>query len=408
MRVLWFTNTPPVSVSGKAKYNGGGWVSSLVEELSGRIDLGVVFISGSREDRTVSGGVTFYPVYDCFDSGRSGRIRKLLFGNSAEISSLLDSFMEIVEEFRPDVIEVFGSERMYGLIAGRTGLPVVLHLQGILDECRRSFLPPGMSRLRYCMSGHGIAGKFGKFYYLVSMRRRCVQERKIFSLVHDYIGRTDWDRKYLQSVNPAAGYHHLDEILRKPFYDNAGMCRMRDGAVPEIVTTISEAPFKGMDIVLRAADILRNRMGKEFVWKVYGNVDVPFFERFTGIDAEKAGVVPAGVAGAETIAAELVNAAVYVHPSYVENSPNSLCEAQMAGVPCVASDTGGIPSIVDDGVTGLLVRPGDAEGFARAVSGLLEDRKLAARIGHDASAAAVRRHDRDRIVSGLLSIYGKL
>lgn len=408
MRVLWFTNTPPVSVSGKAKYNGGGWVSSLVEELSGRIDLGVVFISGSQEDRTVSGGVTFYPVYDSFDSGRSGRIRKLLFGNSAEISSLLDSFMEIVEEFRPDVIEVFGSERMYGLIAGRTDVPVVLHIQGILDECRKSFLPPGMSSLRYCMPGQGIAGKFGKFYYLVSMRRRCVQERKIFSVVHDYIGRTDWDRKYLHSVNPDAVYHHLDEILRKPFYDNAGMWKMRDGAVPEIVTTISEAPFKGMDIVLRAADILRNRLGKNFVWKVYGNVDVPFFKRFTGIDPEKVGVFPAGVADAGTIASELAGAAVYVHPSYVENSPNSLCEAQMIGVPCVAADTGGIPSIVDDGVTGLLVRPGDAEGFASAVSGLFEDRELAARIGHDAYEAAVKRHDRGRIVSGLLSIYGKL
>ena len=408
MRVLWLTNTPPPAVSDKVKYNGGGWVSSLGDALAGKVELGVAFISGTHDSPSVYGGIKFFPVYDRYDRSRGDRIRKLLLGNHVETSWLIASLAGVVREFRPDVVEVFGSERMYGLIADKVNVPVVLHIQGILEECRKSFIPPGMSMLQYYMSGRSVAGIFGKYYYASSFRRRCRQERRIFRMVSHYIGRTAWDRDYLRRVNPDAEYFHLDEILRNPFYDNAGKWNARHGSVPEIVTTISEAPFKGMDVVLRTADILRNRMGIDFVWKVYGNVDVGLFEKLTGISAEKSGVVLMGVASAGQLADALMTAAAYVHPSYVENSPNSLCEAQMIGVPCVAADTGGIPSIIDNGITGVLVRKGDSEAFAGAVARILGSLDFASRLGAASARAASLRHDRGVIVTGLLSIYRNL
>ena len=57
---------------------------------------------------------------------------------------------------------------------------------------------------------------------------------------------------------------------------------------------------------------------------------------------------------------ELRRAHVFAISSYIENSPNSLCEAMQAGMPCVATYAGGIPSLVEDGRTGLLFPPGDA------------------------------------------------
>ena len=54
------------------------------------------------------------------------------------------------------------------------------------------------------------------------------------------------------------------------------------------------------------------------------------------------------------MARELTRSHAFVISSYIENSPNSLAEAMLVGMPCVASFVGGIPSMVDDGRTGLL------------------------------------------------------
>ena len=64
----------------------------------------------------------------------------------------------------------------------------------------------------------------------------------------------------------------------------------------------------------------------------------------------------------------------------------SLLEALALARPVVASKVGGIPEMIEDGVTGLLVQPHDAEGLARAISRLLTDHPYAdtlARQGHD-------------------------
>lgn len=72
---------------------------------------------------------------------------------------------------------------------------------------------------------------------------------------------------------------------------------------------------------------------------------------------------------------------IFVLSSVTEGFPLTVLEAMASGCPLVASRTGGIPEIVDDGVNGLLVNPGDVSGLAGAVSGLLADpekcRKLA-------------------------------
>ncbi len=223
MRVLWFTNTPPAEANGKLKYNGGGWVSSLKDLMSMRTSLGIAFVSKSQGEVSVIGGVEYYPVFNPYEKSRSGRVRKLLGGSALENAYIMDAFAKVIDDFSPDVIEVFGSEHIYGKIAAYTDVPVVLHLQGILGECWKSFLPPGMSMLRYCMSGKGLAGKFGKFYYAESFRRRSRQEKMIFATVKNYIGRTDWDRGCVMKSNPDAAYFPLEEVMRPQFYANAGI-----------------------------------------------------------------------------------------------------------------------------------------------------------------------------------------
>jgi colanic acid/amylovoran biosynthesis glycosyltransferase len=76
----------------------------------------------------------------------------------------------------------------------------------------------------------------------------------------------------------------------------------------------------------------------------------------------------------------LREAAAFVLPSFAEGVPVVLMEAMAAGVPVVATRIAGIPELVEDGVTGLLVPPGDAASLVDAMVRLLGDESLRARL----------------------------
>lgn len=82
---------------------------------------------------------------------------------------------------------------------------------------------------------------------------------------------------------------------------------------------------------------------------------------------------------------------VHVHPSLWDNAPYSCIEAMAAGRPVVSSDCGGLPELVDDGVTGLLAAAGDAEAFGAAVGRLVDDADLRGRLGAAARDAVEER-----------------
>lgn len=77
-------------------------------------------------------------------------------------------------------------------------------------------------------------------------------------------------------------------------------------------------------------------------------------------------------------------------------------------MPVVAAAAGGIPEQVEDGVTGFLVPPGDAEAMAEATIALLTDDALRMRLGRNAAEDAQRRFDLNRQVEEYLEWYHKL
>jgi len=81
---------------------------------------------------------------------------------------------------------------------------------------------------------------------------------------------------------------------------------------------------------------------------------------------------------------------VFCLPSRMEGLPNALLEAMAAGCPIVATAVGGVPEIVQDGATGLLVRPGQPGQLAGSISQLLSDKRLRSRLGRDARCASRR------------------
>lgn len=90
-----------------------------------------------------------------------------------------------------------------------------------------------------------------------------------------------------------------------------------------------------------------------------------------------------------------------------EGTPVSLIEAAAAGRAVVATDVGGVRSVVEDGVSGLAVPPGDPAALAAALQRLVDDPALAARMGA-AGRAAVGRFTAERLVTDVRSLYDEL
>jgi glycosyltransferase involved in cell wall biosynthesis len=101
---------------------------------------------------------------------------------------------------------------------------------------------------------------------------------------------------------------------------------------------------------------------------------------------------------------------LFAFPSMMEGLGSTLLDAMCFGLPIVASRVGGIPDIVEDGVNGLLVEPGDASGFAAALERLLGDEELKVQFRtenlrrSDAYSAAAMATSYDQLYGNILKI----
>lgn len=100
-------------------------------------------------------------------------------------------------------------------------------------------------------------------------------------------------------------------------------------------------------------------------------------------------------------------AVIFVLASTSEGLPMALLEAMAYGLAIVATEVGGVPDVLSDGVDGLLVAPGDPGALAAALSRLAADAELRARLG-DAARERAERLNADEVTGRLVAIYREL
>lgn len=415
MRILWITATAgnyqsPHSCGGG--YNGGGWISSMQNELAkcDDIKLGIAFCRNGEPAKVEQDGVVYYHIPHHTKS-KKDKFFDLFKLNDATRDEVLwpyyeEKFKKVIDDFKPDVIHIFGSELYQGLATRVTvDIPTILHIQGLLSLYIYIYLPPSVSKWQYYMSGKGLKGKYHNYQYLAYWHRSVYREKAILKAVPHVIGRTDWDRQALAVLNPKAQYHYGGEILRDIFYEEK---KRKMPSKPVITSTISFPTYKGYDVILKVADILKNEMHLDFEWNVFGNVQPEFMEKHTDLKHENLNIHLRGVASADTIRDTLLGSTLYFHSSYVENSPNSVGEAQLVGIPVVASRVGGTDSMVEHGKTGFLYPVTDPYMAAYYIGRMIEDKKENVKIGRQAREVAQVRHDKGKIVEELLKTYQQI
>ena len=110
----------------------------------------------------------------------------------------------------------------------------------------------------------------------------------------------------------------------------------------------------------------------------------------------------------EQMVEEYKNAHLFICPSSIENSPNSLGEAQLLGVPVIASYVGGIPDMVTHGETGLLYRFEEVEMLAEHIRSIFSNDNLAQKLSLNGFRVAEERHNRAINLSKTLKIYQEI
>ncbi|HEX4685256.1 MAG TPA: glycosyltransferase family 4 protein [Nocardioides sp.] len=408
LRILWFSTTPSSGGSALGRETaGGGWIRALERELNHRVHLTVAFYHESEARPYELGGTTFVPLL----RSRRGPVGKAVNRVADALESEVDvaRLTDVVDEVAPDLIHVHGTEGPFGLVQRHTRVPVLISLQSVLSVYELKYFS-GLDRWaarRFAGSSevllrNSYADRYRRF------AKQAEREREMLGITRHLTGRTTWDRRAASLLAPKAEYHHLDEILRRPFYERHW--QPPDNRVLELFTTTGPNLYKGFETLVRCAGLL-DESGVDYRWRVAGLApDDPFVALF--LRALHRDLPPRvellGTLTEADLADLMLGSDLYVGVSHIENSANSLCEAQLMGLPCIATYAGGTPSLVTDDQDGVLVQDGDPYALAGAVLDLARDPGHAARLGSAGRTRASTRHRPDAVADRALSIYEKL
>lgn len=162
-------------------------------------------------------------------------------------------------------------------------------------------------------------------------------------------------------------------------------------------------PTKGIEVAIQAMAQLREHPVRlRIVGEGTADYEQSLRDLVTSLGVQHR-VTFAGALAAAQLDAEYVAADLFVLPSWYEAFGIVLVQAMAAGLPCVASDVGGIPSVVRDGETGLLFPAGDSGALAAAMQ-QLADEPLRRRLGEQGRSEA-QRFDLQARLDDLLAMY---
>jgi glycosyltransferase involved in cell wall biosynthesis len=181
----------------------------------------------------------------------------------------------------------------------------------------------------------------------------------------------------------------------------------KEGKAPHVIATARIDPLKDIETFLRVAARVRSTHG-DVRFSIFGSVaDAAYYEKCLALRHELGldEAVAMGEVASDVITAYR-DADVVLLTSISEAFPYSVIEAMSCERAVVGSDVGGVGEALEE--CGMLVRPGDVEGFAAAVRQLLDDPALRSRIGRQARARVLEEFRLDASISAYLDLYQRL
>jgi glycosyltransferase involved in cell wall biosynthesis len=373
MKIVWLCPYPVSQLGDSLKWSirrtSGhpcSWIVNLAKALARRGDVDLHLITlcpWVKDDQMVvhpdgytvhvlKCGIPFlhrgFPAYAPLDALTGYRVERF-------------KIVKKVKDLAPDIVHAHGTEYAYGLAAMDAGFPWLVTIQGIIAD----YLRTNPCRL----------------YQLVAPL-----ETRVFKAACFIGGRTRYDKGYAAKINPEATIFDLPEAMNECFFSEP----WKNPEGQRIVFVGNCEQRKGLRRLIDALGIISGRFPKMALEAIGGGS--PEQQAVLKAQAEACGVKLnfSGLKTAEEIAALHRECGLFVIPSENENSPNTLAEAMASGMPCVAFDTGGISSMLENEVSGLLVPFGDAKGMAEAVTRIFQSSEIRQQLGSNARKRAER------------------
>lgn len=184
----------------------------------------------------------------------------------------------------------------------------------------------------------------------------------------------------------------------------SGSKRLQPGKTTSLVIIGSIENNKNQADAIKAVNELV-KMGKNVELKIVGNGDAAYIRNLKNI------VIEMGVTGRikwegfrENVTDYYISADIALVCSQFETFGRVVVEAMSTGCPVVATNTGGIPEIINNGYNGLLYKPGDFCGLAINIANLIDDDKLYSQISKNAIDSSYSRFDREKYVEALVGL----
>lgn len=415
MKILWVVNTIfpyPAKMIGKESTVLGGWMLSALEQLK-EVDNTIICIvslySGKRLLKFTDGSIYYYLIPT---------------RNMNKYSESVTRNMKLViNEFKPDIIHVHGTEYPHSLSAinATNDIKTIVSIQGLISECgKKEYYYAGIDTLNLIKNfslRDFIKGELLPLQHS-KLEKRGKYEIETLKKCDNIIGRTTWDKAHTVEITREDKYYKCNETLRNSFYNSEWKS---DLACPHsIFVSQASYPLKGFHILLKASNILK-RMYPDLKICVAGTNIIKKDEtikeklKMTGYGkylnklinkydlSEKIEFL--GLLNENEMTKKMLNSNVFVQTSSIENSSNSLGEAMLLGIPIVASNVGGTSDLLKDKEEGYLYPFGEEALLAYYISDIFEHEEKAKIMGTNARKHALVTHDKSKNSEELIKIY---
>lgn len=405
MRILWLCGIVLPHLCDEFGFNKptiNGWISSMLEYIHRNTDIQTGICCPIRNSKRMKDGTLDGEKYYSF---------QLMSDDTIDYNQER-RFAEIINDFSPDIIHIWGTEYMhtYNMLCAAETMGMlnrtIVNIQGLISSVVKHYCD-GIER--------DDDGTFEKIQEL-SLKdiARSEYEVKAIKKCVNISGRTDWDRACIAQLNPNAKYWHIGENLREIFYKKTGQWTVQKCNRHTIFLSHMYCPIKGLHYFLRAFQYVVQKYPDAIVRIAGDNVmeSEDAYGRHIKRKVMEWGIgnniLFLGKLSGEQMCQEYMSANLFVCPSTVENSSNSVCEAMLIGTPTVGSFVGGIPSLITHKQDGFLYQCNEPEMLAFYIEKIFEDDILAAEISGKAVLSILEKVDRQKNGRALVDLYSEI
>ena len=418
MKILWLTNVKlPIVYKLLGKKNKtvvGGWLDQISEKVIQHHQLIVCYPTDSNnKEMGIIDNLVYYGI--CFES------KKLRKGTLDE-NKYVPLLMNILQKENPDIIHIHGTEFQYSYFMTKAakkinmGERVVISIQGLVGFYAKHYLFDLPKYVVYGKTIKEILLRESVYSGFRSYDLRGKAEVKAIQDARYIIGRTNWDKGCVNLINPSAEYLFCNETLRTIFYKDQWNY---ENCIPySIFISQASYPIKGFHILIKALVAVKTRYPDVKVrvagvdltkdnW-LKGSSYALYIKKLLKQNDLERNIIFLGPQTADQMKQEMLNANVFVSPSTIENSPNSLGEAMILGVPCISSDVGGVSNLLLHNEEGYIFPLDEMYMLSYYIMDLFANSSKASIMGKRARAHALKTHDADLNFKTLIEIYEKI